>query len=276
MDSLAFTFSFNFGQPGVDTSPLNPLTRAMRRLLREDGQPFARLCPCFFKDQSGVAHWLGVFVQSAGERVVFFPAHPDTIDTVQTFRSEVETANRAFAFDHASLERNLKTWHVTSTSSKDHVGGPRTLPLGDGRVLWLGMSVASASVLRPLRNETVITAEVPGTDARRRADVVKAARENMAFPIVSLSTDVPPPFDGGFLHFAVIAGPKGFADYTGYELGFPFGSPYVVGGLSPLPAGLPLRSHRIAFSDTVDLQIVCAQLPGALSVPIGFTSPLGT
>lgn len=272
LDTLRFTWDLPFGQPGEDSSPLNPLARSLRRLLREDGQPFSRLCLCFFKDVD-VARWLGVFVHSAGGRVLFFPAIPETIDTVQAFKSTVEVTNQPFAFDHVSLERDLQIWHATSISSAKHIGGPTTLPLGEGRVLWFGMSVASAGVLRVLRAKSVVTAEVPPSDTKRRAAVLKTARENMEFPMLSLNSDAPAPSYEGFLHFGVVVGPKGFADYLGPELGFPFGSPYVVGGLAPLQPGLPLRTFRIALSDTIDIQIVCAFLPGKLSVPIGFTAP---
>lgn len=182
-------------------------------------------------------------------------------------------ANRPFAFDHASLERDPRTWHVTTPGSTDHIGRPPTLSLGEGRVPWFGMSVAGADGLRVLRKESVITAEVHPSDSRRRAAVLNAARENMEFPMLSLNTDVPPPTFEGFLHFGVIVGPKVFPDYRGPEIGFPFGSPYVVRGLTPPHAGLSMRSCRIALSDTIDIQITCAFVPGRLKVPIAFTAP---
>lgn len=272
--TLNVTWSLDIGVPGDDSSAANPLARAVRRLLLGDGQPFSRLSLCFFRDDNALAHWLGVFVHSAGGRVLFFPAMPETIDQLQAFRAETEVAHRHFAFDHASLECDLQRWHVTSTGSADHVGNAATLPLGDGRVLWFGMSVASTSALRLLRQTSTVTADVPDSDAKRRWRVLKDARENAAFPMVSMNMeDASAPTEPRFLHFAVIVGPSGFADYRGTELGFPFGNPYVVGGLEPLPRGLPLRSHRFALSATLDVQIVCAWVPGRLSVPITFTTP---
>jgi len=78
MDELAITWQSEFGVPGVDADPLNPLARALDRLL-SDGQPFSRLALCFFAEgdiDSGDIRdprWFGAFVHSAGE-CVFRPS----------------------------------------------------------------------------------------------------------------------------------------------------------------------------------------------------------
>lgn len=273
MDTLKLTCTMPPGVPGTDTSPANPLARALRQLLR-DGRPFNRVSSCFFNDERGAVRWLGVFVHSAGDRVIFFPGLSMNADHIHGFRSEEEKWKmQPFAFDHLSLESDMRTWHVTSTDSKDHLGRPTTLPLGEGRVLWFGMSVADSNALQIVNRETVITAEVPEGDGRRRMDVLVKAREGMDFPMVSLNTEHPGPPGIGFLHFSVFVGPTGFANYPGPELGFPFGSPFLAAPLQNEIFGLPLRSHRFALTDEMDIQITCTRLPGRLNTPVTFTGP---
>ena len=273
MDVLKLTCAMPVGAPGADASPDNPLARALRQLLR-DGRPFNRISSCFFRDEQGVARWLGVFVRSAGDRVIFFPGLAMKADHVRGFRSEEERWTlQPFDFDHLSLESDLKSWHVTTTDSKDHLGKPTTLPVGEGRVLWFGMSVADSNALQIVRSETVTTAEVPEGDSRRRMDVLFKAREGMAFPMVSLNTEHPGAFSTGFLHFSVFVGPTGFENYPGPEFGFPIGSPFLAAPLQDEISNLPLRSHRLVLSDEIDIQITCTRLPGQLNTQVTFTGP---
>lgn len=273
MDILKLTWTMPDGTPGSDMSLTNPLARALRQLLR-DGKPFDRISSCFFQDDQGVARWLGVFVRSAGDRVIFFPGLAMNADGIQGFRSQEERWKaQPFAFDHLSLESDLRSWHVTSLDSKEHLGSPTTLPLDGGRVLWFGMSISESNALQVVRSETVITAEVPEGDSRRRMDVLFKAREGMAFPMVSLNTDHPGASGTGFLHFSVFVGPTGFEDYLGPEFGFPFGSAFLA---APLPNEIPnlaLRSHRLALTDEMDIQITCSRLPGQLNTQVTFTGP---
>ena len=272
MDTIRLTWTMPVGLAGSDASPANPLARALRQLLRE-GRPFSRLCQCFFRDAQGTVRWLGVFVHSAGDRVIFFPGFADTMDKIHGFRSETQMWKQSFAFDHATLESDLQTWHVTSKDSQDHLGRPATLAIGEGRVLWFGLTRANASALRVVHQETVITADVPPSDSRRRMDVFSAAREGAAFPMLTFNAEHTTPASRGLCHFAVYVGPKGFPDYVGADLGFPHESPFMVEPLPSEMTRLPLRSHRVALSDVLDMQITAVLLPGQLNVPASFTSP---
>jgi hypothetical protein len=157
--TLHHTWTTPGGSPGRDESPTNPLNRATAQLLQY-GKPFPRLCMCFFKDARGTLRWLGVFVHSAGSRVLFFPGFADTFKEVQHGFKAKSQRNQPFDFDHVSLENDLQSWHITSARSEDHIGKPRTLDIGKSRVLWFGMSVADANVLRIVREETRITSVV--------------------------------------------------------------------------------------------------------------------
>lgn len=271
MDTLNITWSMPIGTQEKDTAPENPLSRAIAQLLHQ-GKPFPRLSMCFFDPGNQVPRWLGVLVHSAGDRILFFPGYASSHNGIRRFFQSKEVFNQSFQFDHVSLERDMKTWHATAFGSTAHVGKTRTLELGESRVLWFGLSIAGDHILRLLSRETIVTAKVPAVDSKRRIDTFKAAREGAQFPLISLNTDTPRYTDQTFLHFAFIVGPRGFNDYIGSDLGLPVNSPFLASSLPDMFSSLALRSHRVELSPTTDLQIVCLELPGALNVPLTFTS----
>jgi hypothetical protein len=78
-------------------------------------------------------------------------------------------------------------------------------------------------------------------------------------------------FQEGFLHFAFIAGPKGFPLYQGHKLGLPFRSPFLSKLLPEALERLPARAHRLSLGSKIDIQLVSMWLPGSLRVPFSFT-----
>lgn len=272
MDTIQLTWKMGYGAPGCDIDPSTPIARAINQLFKE-GKPFFNLCMCLFKDSSSTLRWFGVFVQSAGNRIIYFPGFTDDFDQIQGFQGKSLQWHQSFDFDHISLDKDRSKWHVTSRHSKGHLGSPRTLPLDRSRVLWLGISVAHPHVMRPVKQETKIVVNSPPNDSRRRYEVFRKAREGAKFPIISLNEEHPIPFNEWFLHFGLIVGPKGLKPYLGGEFGFPLGSPYLE---TPLPeelTGLPIRSHKLELSDNTDIQIVACCLPGRLKVPVAITGP---
>jgi hypothetical protein len=272
IDTLKLTWSMEIGAPGTDDSPDNPFSRAVARLFRE-GKPFPRLTKCFFKGSNDVPRWLGVIVHSAGDRILFFPGYSTTPTAIRSFVDNTEVWNREFVLDHVSLESDLKTWHVTSPNSADHLGKPRTLELGDSRVLWFGLSFSNEEALRLVRQETVVSAAVPSSDAQRRVNAFKSSREGTEFSMISLNTEQPRRVDVSFLHFAFVVGPRSFPSYLGNQLAAPVGSPFLASPLQASIAGLPLRNHRVQLSSSIDIEITSCELPGSLTVPMIFTSP---
>lgn len=272
LDRIQLIWKMDYGAPGCDVSTSNPLARAISQLFKE-GKPFSNLCMCFFKDTSATLRWLGVFVQSAGNKVIYFPSFINDFDQIQGFQGKSLQWHQSFDFDHITLDKDRSKWHVTSKHSKGHLGSPRTLPLGKNRVLWLGISVADTHVMRIVKQETKIVFDSPPSDSQRRREVFHKSRERAKFPIVSLNEEHPISFNKWFLHVGLIVGPKGFEDYLGGELGFPHRSPYLV---TPLPeelTALPLRSHRLELSDNTDIQIIVCCLPGRLKMPVTITGP---
>src|SRR5207244_2122477 len=121
-------------------------------------QPFEKLALCFAHLPEGEGQaplrWLGVFVLSAGQRVLFFPAYQNLPTYLVGFRGNAPMWREGVTTDHLSLERESGRWHATTPRSKKHFGGPGVLDLGDDRALWFGLSLAGASVLREAKKET--------------------------------------------------------------------------------------------------------------------------
>ena len=135
------------------------------------------------------------------------------------------------------------------------------------------MSVARETELRELKAETLVTAYAPASDSRRRADVFIQARDGAEFPCVSLHPEARSRFQGGFLHFVFIVGPKGFPDYDGANLAFSFGSPLLPEPLPDALEQLPYRPYRLSLGSVLDIQIVSMWLPGSLGLPYTLTWP---
>jgi hypothetical protein len=204
---------------GTDDDPTNPLSRAVNRLFREDGQPFPAISLCFFGDlatrmpRNNPLRWLGAFVLSARDRVLFFPGFAISPVGIQHFQGESQQPlcdDPAFTVDHVTLEPDRTYWHVT-TQSKDHYASHgRTFPLGNDRFLWFGMSVARETELRELKAETLVTAYAPVSDSQRRADVFIQARAGAEFSCVPLHPEARMRFQEGFLILHLLLGQGSF------------------------------------------------------------------
>jgi hypothetical protein len=191
-DLLTITFTAHTGTPGTDTDPHNPLARALNRLLKS-GKPFGRIHACYFDPlpMGAGLRWLGIFMYSEGDRVIYFPGLPEPQSQTLTSRGTGPIERRQFQVDHLSLEADRRDWHLTGAGVKPHVGSYRTTDLGNGRVLWFGMSIASPDVLRPVHVKTQVDALVPPTDAIRRSDVIMRARENVVFNEGAVISSIP-------------------------------------------------------------------------------------
>lgn len=274
--TLEFTWTMDIGEDGVDDDPDNPLSRSLDCLLRT-GQPLQKtaLCFCSLPGKPGEParlRWLGAFVYSAGERVIFFPGYATMPDTLVGMRGPAKMWDSQVAVDHLSLEKNRESWHATTSRSKKRFGGPTTLDLGEGKALWFGMSLADGTALRIAKKRTIVRAKVPPSDAQRRTDVFREAREATTFPIVTTNpattADV-----SGIYHFSFIVGPVGFPTYAGCEHGFPRGSPFLAAPLPDFMPDIAASMYCCRLEPFCDLQVTVMRLPGALTVPLTITSP---
>ena len=274
MDTLELTWRMDGCSPGIDNSPDNPLARATDRLFRL-GRPFFRLNKCFFREPDGTIRWFGIFVHSAGGRLLFFPGFGEVHTHLLGYEADVPRWNQPFNLDHLTLEPDRKTWHVTSPNSADHLGKLYTRELGSGRAHWFSMSTASASELRLARESTQVSALTPARDVTRRTEVFRSAREGAMFQLLQLNTEVQPhPQGPAFLHFSVLVGPIGFPPLENEILGLPHGGPFLPDTFGPQPVQAPIRVHRVQLSNKVELEITATCLPGQLKSQVVFTAPV--
>jgi hypothetical protein len=275
-DTLVITCNSEGGAPGIDSDPDNPLARALNSLLNT-GRPIKRLSACYFDPlpMGTGLRWFGTFVYSDGDRLIYFPGLAEMHPSLQTSKSGGLINQQSFQVDHLSLEAHRRDWHLTTKGSTGHAGSYPTIDLGDGRVLWFGLSIASPDTLRLLRSSTKVEAQAHPNDSRRRAEVFMASRNGVVYNTLMFNTENYRPIAPSFAHFTVIAGPSGFADYFGEHHAFPFESPYISPKLPEVPLDIPaIRSHRISLEPHVDLQIITTVLPGVVTVPATFTSPV--
>lgn len=275
MDVLILKYKVDEGEEGVDSDPANPLSRALNQLFNA-GQPLRTFANIFLTqpvsegEENNKLRWLGTFVLSQGNRVIFFPGLTTKKDRVELYKGERLITEQDFVIDHLSLEKDLKSWHFTSPQSKDHLGSIGTADLGDGRRLWFGMSFSDFSVLRLTNKITSIEARSPESDSERRKKVFKESIKNDY--IIQPHPNANKTFLPGIFHLSVIAGPCGFNLYQENNHGFPVGSPFLQTPLPERIKDIPIRFHRITLSDDIELQVSIAKLPGALNAPITFTS----
>ncbi len=279
MNTLKLTFRLEGGLVGTDDDPYNPLSRAVNNLFKL-GQPFKRLTQCFCIDPfetipngGKLLRWFGIFALSAANRVIFFPGFSSPQTLVQGYQGDSLNWNQSFDFDHFSLEKDFKKWHITNPDSSDHLGSPLTLNLGDGRYLWFGISISDLNILRVVKEQTEISALVPPSDATRRTDIILASRSNAVFQILEFHPEAVSSIKSGFLHFGIIIGPKGFEPYSGTEIGIPDGSPFLTEPFPNQSVNLPARLHQVNLSEDIDIQIVTTALTGKMNMPITITSP---
>jgi hypothetical protein len=272
VDILKITHTVSDGASGVDNDARNPLARALNSLLKT-GRPFERFSACYFNPVPMAVgiKWFGTFVFSNGGRVIYFPGFGERQRMTLTSSGRGAVQQHEFEVDHFSLEANLRKSHVTEYGTKQHMGGFPTTDLGEGRVLWFGMSIASPDVFRPVKTRTEVEAQLPPTDSRRRADITVQAREGVVFNTLLFDQDRQPVIPC-FGHFSVIVGPCDHQPYRGDKLGVPFGSPFVTPPLGNLVNGF-LRSHRISLEPHADIEVVTAVLPGRVTVPAALTFP---
>jgi hypothetical protein len=172
MNILEIRYSVPIGSKHIDNDSSNPLRRSFDKLLL-DGQPLKSAALCFFDPCNESAFgdqikWLGVFIHTIGDRILFFPGYASLAETCTASRGRVIGTTHNFPIDHVTLDRNRTDIHVTSPGSFAHLRGGITKDLGQGRISWFGMSVKEWSGLRPLAKKTTIVCSAPGSDALRR------------------------------------------------------------------------------------------------------------
>ena len=277
MDTIELSFKLNVGHAGVDADPLNPLSRAFQ-VLMEEGRPHLGHALCFCSGEErdlgnvSLLRWLGIFVLSAGGRIIFFPGFSHPLTWIETTTNKRTLPRTSFNLDHISLEPLRQSWHFTTVNSTYHKGGGRTRDLGQGRLGWFGLSVASENILRQVSSTTLAIFPSPPSDSHRRIKHLSDKQTTAPHHLVHLMDGSKDRFEKGFLHFCFTAIPKKELNYEGPAWLLPAGSPSLS---QPFPGSISnfqLRIHRIPLLGLYDIQISCMWVPGELLVPSVWTT----
>jgi hypothetical protein len=278
MEIIRLELTLSMGEDKLDDDPRNPISRAYSALLAQ-GRAHKAHTLCFLNPGNSSnapldnPRWLGVFVHSAGDRILFFPALSAPIDWLETRSRGTSAAKRSIALDHISAEPDRLRWHFTGVGSEDHISGGRTPSDGRGSYYWFGLSIQSENSLMPTRRHTIITHESPAADIERRFTELRSLEDSASYAYVGSDTGHVAPFQPNFLHFCFLFSERSAPNYSGPEWLAPAGSPYIS---PPLPAEVPdtrIRLHRIPLSADWDVQIATILLPGTINVPATFTGP---
>lgn len=267
-DCLVLTYNLSMGLEGKDESSDNPLSRATKGVFHS-GKPSWRICQCFFRGSDEMLRWFGVFVHSQGERILFFPGYKAINDHVHVFgNSHSKEWNQPFVIDHLTLEPDRKTWHLTSPGS-GHIGKLKARAL-EGCTHWFSASIDSAEVLRLVRRETLVSAEVSGSDTDRRAKILESMTKQAVTQILQLNREYELIASSSFLHFSVLVGPAGFTSPQNQIMGLPYGGKLASQRPDNSDDKAPIRIHRFQLSKDIEIEIVASHHPGKLSMPVVF------
>lgn len=277
MHTITVHWKLEHGSEGVDDDPFNPLARATKKLL-VDGSPQPAISLCFFdpgldEDRGHKIRWVGAFVLSAGNQLIFFPGFASQHLRFSVCRNNQKREDYQFPVDHITLEKQFIPWHISGVGPRDHLRSFRTRSLGEGRVLWAGISVSNFDVLREVKKETLTYITVPEADSERRGKLFLDARQVQKYPCLTLHPEALSRFNPGFLHLSLIVGPSGFHETQGDHLALPSNSSFLKNPLSEQLRSMPMQSQKLSLNPRIDLEILALWLPGTLSVPIELTSP---
>lgn len=277
MEKIHLNFELDIGQSGSDDDPFNPLSRALRVPL-EEGKPQEGLVLCFYHgenfDESSNPNirWLGSFVYSSGNRIIFFPGINNPPDWTQHASSKTLNNKVSFKLDHISMEPSRKRWHFTTPGSHHHRRGGMTRDLGEGRQNWVGLSISTENELRIVRNNTTASFSCPPSDANRRIEHLSELYSNAPHHSVGLLESSKERFEKGFLHISFIALPKEAPVYKGPSWLPPVGSPFLDAQTPMKISKLQMRWHRVYLPGDYDIQLTLMWLPGLLNVPALWTT----
>jgi hypothetical protein len=277
MGAIQLQLNLNVGKEGTDSSATNPLSRAYDNLLTH-GKAHLGHTLCYFnasgRDAQEVSdlRWLGVFVHSAGDRILLFPGFSIPVSWLEANLPSDSPRRRGFYLDHFTAEPARQRWHFTELGRADHVPAGR-MPASDGGMLfWFGLSVEDEQSLLPVHKSTVVRHDCPDSDVQRRTGLLRELENSARSGYISSDLSTRSAFPHSFLHFTFMIGRKDALPYSGHERLVPAGSDYLK---DPLPHQIPesnivLHRHPLSRKWVIDISTVW--LPGKLKVPIVFTS----
>jgi hypothetical protein len=138
------------------------------------------------------SHVVGVITYSLGRRIVFFPGLCDRT-VVVTPKNGAVVGKR---IHHISVEPDLKDWHATTASSKDHETVGKTRLLMPDLYHLYSMSVRCTKSLEQTPELIEMSVSTTEKDGPRRAERFRNALEDAEHQLITLDRN----FDG-FLNF---------------------------------------------------------------------------
>jgi hypothetical protein len=259
---------YDFGQEGsIEAPESHPLMRAVGAILRQGGSDYS-IRSCFFSENgigSGPPRWLGVFVKTAGSRILFFPGFFLEPHDTEVVKGGEWKKYPNFQANHMTLEKDLRSWHITSALS-EHPTRFKTVSLGGGRVLWLSMSLSSSDLLPVVYQSTDISCLLPASHSLQRCSMLKDALTRMPEVWVSLSEERVR-YEPGFLHFWIIYGKEIEGDLSA-DLTYP---DFASHSSSEAVRQLHVKAFNVAIDEQISLQVITAWHPGKLNFRVVFS-----
>src|SRR3990172_594917 len=232
MDTIELTLSLSHGASGVDNDPNNPLSRAFGALLA-DGRSHLAHTLCLY-DAAGSGsilkhdlRWLGVFVLSAGDRILLFPGLTVPIDWIDTSRRGAAPVRTDLKLHHLSAEPKTQRWHLTSPGSEDHLAGGRLRPAAADLFFWTGLSVQGDEPFPSARKRTIISHLSPSSDVARRIGELRRLESTAQYSRVSSHVQSRRLFTSSFLHLCILVGRPSAEQYRRPEWLLPPRSPFL-------------------------------------------------
>lgn len=135
MATMTISYPAPDGEPGIDDDPENPQARALAPLMDLNKQlPGLRLAFLSQGEHGPLDRWLGIFIPSPGDRILFVPGFDVTLFRVRGTDGEKPCFGTIFDLDHVSLQKDRATWHIKGPWSRAHQSGAPTLDSGERRV----------------------------------------------------------------------------------------------------------------------------------------------
>lgn len=273
MHTVQLEIPLSIGLDGIDANPINPVSRAFSALLA-NGKPHKAHTFCFLNvvDKSILPippRWLGVFVHTEGDRVLFFPGLNDPIDWIGITKHRLAPSRGLFYLDHFSAEPSREMWHLTARSSKNHISGGHLRKASQDSYFWISLSMQSYRSFLPTHKRTLVIYDTPQSDTARRLKLLRQLEQpHYQVNIGNQDGSTSRPY---FLHMCFILSQSSAPNYIGSEFILPIGSPYLNQPLPDSIADFKFWRNRVCLSLSWDIQIITMLLPGTISQPFTFT-----
>jgi hypothetical protein len=207
---------------------------------------------------------------------MWFPGIALPVTGMQFQQGRARSRREAFRLDHVTFDPDGHV-HVTEQRrwSRRNRGIGNAVPVGDGRFLWLAITIGDPSNLRDVATVTAATypGQPQGAHGTARVQAFSDAVRGSTGVILRMNGAAP--WTPSLIHFAVIAVPLGAPSYEGKYLALPEDHPDVVHTEPPGMIKIPVQQKVATLSPSWVLQFVTAWYPGKLdpSLAASMTAP---